>query len=152
MFDKVLSMPPVLNIPGFWIAQDSEYVSGFERARSFGYTRVLNMPLVLNIWEFWIYQSSEYVTVTQGSEYAWINPEYVWLCLNMSEYACICRNMCKYDSICLNGFCFTFPHFSIRFKTPILLEDVVHYLNVYRRLEVIVWRNIRLFTIFDFFL
>ena len=36
MFEKVLSMPPVLNI--------------------------LNMSLVLNVPEFWIYQGSEYVS------------------------------------------------------------------------------------------
>ena len=128
----VLNEPEVSDIPGFWIclwfwiSENSEYTRVLNMSRLH---RVQNMPeKILNI------------------------PEYVWLCLNMSEYACICRNMCKYDSICLNGFCFTFPHFSIRFKTPTLLEDVVHYLNVYRRLEVIVWRNIRLFTIFDFFL
>ena len=57
MFDKVLSMPPVLNIPGFWIAQDSYFVSGSQCAR------VLNMQgsenasgfeyaSILNILEF----------------------------------------------------------------------------------------------------
>ena len=38
MFGKVLSMPLVLNVPGFWIAQDSESVSGSECAR------VLDIP------------------------------------------------------------------------------------------------------------
>ena len=74
MFDRVLSMPPVLNIPGFWIAQDAEYVF-----------------VVLTVPEFWIYQNYEYARITQGSEYAWIiseyAPEYAWFCLDMSEYA-----------------------------------------------------------------
>ena len=38
MFDKVLSMSLVLNIPEFWIARDFEYNSGSECAR------VLNIP------------------------------------------------------------------------------------------------------------
>ena len=38
MFDKILSMLPVLNIPDFWIAQDSEYVFGSE------YATVLDIP------------------------------------------------------------------------------------------------------------
>ena len=66
---------------------------------SFGYIAVLNIPLVLNMPELWIYQSSEYVRVTQGSEYAWIIPEYVWICLIMPGYVWTCWNM---HWICLN--------------------------------------------------
>ena len=68
-------------------------------------------------------------------EYFLNMPEYDWLCLNMSEYAWIC----------LNGFCFTFPHFPICFTISFLLEHVVTS-NVYRRLEVVVWKNTRLFS------
>ena len=127
-------MPLVLNIPGFWICLL------FWMCQSFGYTRVLNMPLV------WICQDSEYTRVTQGSEYIIIIPEYAWLCLDMSEYPWICRNSCEYALICLNDFCFTFLHFPICFTIPFLLEHVVTYLNIDRRLEVIVWRNMRLFS------
>ena len=45
------SMSLILNILGFWTAQDSEYVSGFRRAR------------VLVISGFWICQDSEYTRV-----------------------------------------------------------------------------------------
>ena len=62
----------------FWICQGSGYVSGFE------YARILNIP------EFWI------ARVSQGSEYAWIIPEYAWICLIMSGYFWICRNMREY--------------------------------------------------------
>ena len=86
----------VLNISGLWIANDFEYVSGSECA-SFGYSRVLNIPT------FWLCQG-------YTSEYAWIIPEYPWLCLDMSEYAWILWNMHEYAYICLNGFCFTFLH------------------------------------------
>ena len=41
MFDKVLSIPPVLNITGF------------------GKPKILNMSLVLNVLEFRMYQDSE---------------------------------------------------------------------------------------------
>ena len=41
------------------------------------------MPIVLNVPGFLIYQSSEYDRVIQGSEYAWIIPEYAVICLNM---------------------------------------------------------------------
>ena len=67
MFDKVVSMPPVLNIPGFWIGKYSEYVSG-----------------------------SEYPTVTQSLEYSWVILEYAWLCPDLSEYGWICQNMREY--------------------------------------------------------
>ena len=61
MFDEVLSMFPVVNIPGFSIAQD------------FSMSQVLNVP------EFRIYQSSEYAS---GFEYARI--------LHIPEF-CICQ-------------------------------------------------------------
>ena len=119
----------------FWIAQGS-------MNQRFVYTRVLNLPLVLNMPGFSIYQSSEYARVTQGSEYAWIIPEYAWLYLDMSKYAWISRNV---PESAWMAFVF---HFSISpFLTiPFLLEHVVTYLNVYRRLEVIVWRNMRLLS------
>ena len=66
MFDRVLNLPRVLSIPGFWIYLCSECA------------RVLHMPLVLNVTECWIYQSSEYAGVTQGSEYAWIFSTHVF--------------------------------------------------------------------------
>ena len=57
----------VLNKPGFWIYQGSEYASG-----------------------------SEFIRVTQGSEYAWICLiMFGWICLDMPEYAGICVNMPK---------------------------------------------------------
>ena len=52
----------------FWICQHSEY------------SRVLNMP------GFWIYHSFKYVKLTQGSKYAWINPGYIWLYLNVPKF------------------------------------------------------------------
>ena len=118
MFDKVLSTPPVLNMPGFWIAQDFEYVPGLE------FVRVLDLP------DFWIYQ--------RYSEFR--------ICLNMPYYVWMCLNMLEYVQICLNGFCFTFFVFTICFTIPFLLEHVVTYLNFHRRLEVIVWRNVWLFS------
>ena len=95
MLDKILSM--VLNIPGFWIAHDSEYVSGSECARVLD--RVLNMLLILYMPGFCIYQSSEYAGVTQGSEYPSIIPEYAWISLIMSEYAWVCVNMPKLRAV-----------------------------------------------------
>ena len=127
--DKVLSMPAVLNIAGSWIW------IWFWMCQSFGYTRGFNMPVVLNMPGFWISQGFEYARVTQGSEYAWIIPEYAWLCMDMSEYAWICRNMREYAKICLNGLCLLFPHFSISLTIFFLLEHVVTYWKVYRRLQ-----------------
>ena len=109
MLGKVQSMPLVLNISGFWIAQNSEYVSGSECARvldtpgfsiclwfwicqSFGYTRLLNMSLILNIPEFWICQGYT------GFRICLNNP---WICLNMLE----CLNMAE----CLLFYISTFP-------------------------------------------
>ena len=82
MFDKVLGMPLVLNMPGFSIAENSEYISGSACAI------VLVMPA------FWIYQSFEYASVTHGSKCAWIIPEYDWI-LNMTKYTWICVNLPK---------------------------------------------------------
>ena len=145
-------MPPVLNIPGFWIAQDSEYVSGSECAI------VLDIPgFWICLW-FWMCQDSEYKRVlnmvcihkvTQGSKYIWIIPEYAWMCLILPGFIWICLNMPEYAWICLNGLCFTFLNFPISLTIPSLLEHVITYLNVYRRLEVIVWRNMRQFSWID---
>ena len=76
----------VLSMPGFWIYQGSEDASGSQ------YTRFLNIP------EFWIFwfpncQCSKYAKFSQGPEYAWIIPEYAWLCLNMLEYEWIFLNL-----------------------------------------------------------
>ena len=49
----------------------------------------------------------------------------------------------------MNGFRFTFPHFPICFRIPFLLQHVVTYLNVYRRLEGIVWKKMGLFSWID---
>ena len=73
-------------------------------------------------------------------------PVYAWLCLDMSEYALIYWNKGECAKICQNRFCFTFLHFRICFTFSLLLEHVVTYLNVYRKLEVIVWRKMRLIS------
>ena len=128
MFDKVLSMPLVLNIPGFWIS------------------------LVLNVLEFWIRQGSKYASgfkyarILNTSEF-WICLNISWLYLNMPDYVGICLNMPKYAWICLN-----LPEWLL-FYIYIILH-VVTYLKIFRRLVVIVWRNMRLFSWrdkFDFF-
>ena len=62
-------------------------------------------------------------------------PEYDWI---LPNYAWICRNMCEYAHICLNGFCFTFT-----IVIHCLLERVLTYFNIYTKLEVIVWENMR---------
>ena len=116
----------------FWIAQDFEYVSGFECAKVLDIaTRVLNMSLVLNMPGFWIYQSSEYARVTHGSKYAGIIPEYAWICLNMPEYAWICLNL---------------PEWLLIYIFPVVKLHYTWCLNVYRRLQVIVWRKMKLFS------
>ena len=89
-YESSSDYPRVLKSPRFWICLY------FWMCQNFGYTRVLNMALVLNMRRFWIYQNSEYIKVTQGSEYAWIIPEYAWICLIMSEYVWICQNMSEY--------------------------------------------------------
>ena len=67
---RVLNMPLVLNMLGFWLYQGSERVCGSE------YTRVLNMTMLHKL-------------------YTWIGVNYSWICLNMHEYAKICVNMPK---------------------------------------------------------
>ena len=105
-----MNMPLVLNTPGFWTSQGSEY------------TKVLNTSLVLNLPGFWICQGyTGFWICLNMPDYLWLNmPEYAWICLNMSgwiclnmpEYTWICLNMPGYAWICLtclNGFCFIFP-------------------------------------------
>ena len=136
MFDKVLCMPPVLNIPGFWKCLC------FWMCQSFGYTWVLNMLLILIMPGFWIYQGSEYVRVAQDSEHAWIIAEYAWICLNIPEYAAKCVKMSKSTGM---AFVLHFPIFPFVLQSFFLFEHLVIYLNVCSRLEVIAWRN-RLFS------
>ena len=137
-----------LNIPEFWICLR------FWIYKASGYTRNLNIPWVLNIpgfgaclW-FWICKGSGYTgvlnmlvldKVLDMPEYVWRISEFIWLCLNMSEYAWICWNMREYTYL------MTFVlHFL--FVTPCLLECVVTYFKIYTKLEVVVWRNMRLFS------
>ena len=97
----------VLNMPGFWTNQGSEWA------------RVLNIPRFWIRFWFWICQGSEYAS---GSEFAGVlnmsrlhrvlnMPKYAWLCL--AEYVSICLNLLGYAWICLNclnSLCVIFPH------------------------------------------
>ena len=67
MFDRVLSMPRILNIPASSIYRDSEY----NRVVNIPdiYASVLNMLLVMDLSGFWIYNGSKDASVSQGSEY-----------------------------------------------------------------------------------
>ena len=99
-----------------WICKNFKYLSGFE------YGRFLNIP------RFWICLWFEYM------------PEF-WICpgyniLNMPEYAGKCVNVPKS----------AWMTFVLHFPIVIfcLYKTVVNYFNVYMKLEVIVWRNMRL--------
>ena len=116
-----------------------------------------------NLWkklqQLTIFAACSIVDVWQGSEYAWASdfeytrvlnlPQYAWI---IFEHPWICPNMPKYVWVCLNlpkWLLFYFP-----IVIPCLLEYVVTYFNVFRKLQVIVWRNKRLFleeTKFNFF-
>ena len=107
--DKQDSMPRVLNMPKFWIWQNSEY------------DRVLNLWVLhslLNMPEYVLAESFEYIL---GSKYArirnmagfWICKSYTgfytaiwltmsertWICLNMSEFTIIDRPLNMYHTI-----------------------------------------------------
>ena len=82
-------MPRFLNMPKFWIWEDSQCASIAQRSE---YTRicadrVLNISWVLNMPGFWIWQISEYARVTHGSKYTTM-PE---LDVNMPEFTIINR-------------------------------------------------------------
>ena len=88
---RVLNMPAswiyqgtvVLNIPGLWICQCSEYASGSEYGRILDIQKVLNIHKTINtnsnINSFMIYAKLHRVLIM--TEYAWIILEYIWLCL-----------------------------------------------------------------------
>ena len=111
-------MSLVLNVPDFWIYQSSEYASGFE------YAGIMNIP------QFSICQDYTGFTICLNNSWIWlIMSGYVWICLSMQEYAWICLNLPEW---------LLFLHFPISpicFTVNFLLEDVVTYLNVYRRLD-----------------
>ena len=118
----------VLKVPGFRICQSSKY------------TKALNKPLVLNLPNFWINQGSEYVRsnrVLNMPKYAWLCLA-EWTCMDMSEYADICVNMPKSSWM---AFALYFP-----IVIPCLLERVLTYFNVCRKLEVWVLRKMMLFS------
>ena len=60
-----------------------------------------------------------------------------WICLDLSEYAATCVNMPK------SAWMAFVLHFPI--VISFLLERVVTFFNVYTKLEVLVWRKMRLF-------
>ena len=78
--NRVLNMPPVLNMPNFWIWQGSQYVNATQRSEyaRICLDRIRNISRVVNMTGIWIQQGSEYAGVAQGSNYALIR-------LNMSE-------------------------------------------------------------------
>ena len=87
----------------FWLAQDSDYVSGSECAR------VLEIPgFYICLW-IWICKDSEYTRVLNTGFRICINIS--WLFLNMPDFVCIYLNMPKHAWICLKlreCFCFIF--------------------------------------------
>ena len=87
------------------------------------------MCLILDAQVFWIYK---------GSEYVWIIPRYIWFCLKIIEYDGICENLPKSTWM---AFVLPFP-----IVIPCLREHVVTYISGCAKLEVIVWRNIRLLS------
>ena len=109
---------------------------------------------IIDVWQgflicLWysICQDSEYAKILQGSEYAYIIPEYVWLCLNMPTYA----GMREYAKICLDGFLLAIGWIIFGHRDPLstrtcgyLLYYVIYY--VWTKLEVIVWKSVRLFS------
>ena len=81
-------------------------------------------------------------------EYAWIIPEYIWLCLNMPEYTGICVNMPKSAWLAFV--------LDLLIAIPCLPERVVTYFNYSHKkrkdekfnvlMKFIVWVNMRLFS------
>ena len=118
----------VLNSPGFWICL------WFWMRQNFRYTRVLNLP------GFWICQSYTGFRICLNNSWICLNmPNYVWIWLNTPEYAWMYLNLPEW----LLFYISPFPHM---FTIPHQFEHVVTYLSLYRRLEVVVLRNIRLFS------
>ena len=122
----------VLNVAEFWIYQGSEYAFGFEC------TRILNIP------EFLICQGYTGFRICRINSWicAWICLimfGYVWKCLNMLEHAWICLSLPEW-------LLFYIPPFTHLFFNLFSTWTRVTYLNVYRRLQVIVWRNMKLFS------
>ena len=118
MFHKVLNMPWVLNMLGFPRYQSSEY------------TRILNMLLVLNMTGLWICQNSGYARAL--NMWGWHRV------LKFTEYAGISVNLLQCDEM-------VFVLHSL-IVIPCLLEWVINYFNFNTKLEVIVWRKMRLFS------
>ena len=96
--------------------QGSEYAS----VSDFEYTRVLN---TLGLYR-----------ILNMPQYARIIFEHSWICLNMPKYVWVCLNLSEWFL-----FCFLIVILC-------LLERVVTYFNLYRKLEVIVWMNTRQFS------
>ena len=86
MFDRVLNMPQVLNMPGFGIYLSPQY------------------PRVLNV------SGSQYAKFTVS----WISLNNSWVYLIILEYVWICLSIPKYAWVCLDLpewlFCLPCPH------------------------------------------
>ena len=115
-YTRVLNMPRILNIPGFLICQGSKYVSDLE------FANVLNIP------GFWIYQS--YTAF-------WIYQNNSWTCLNVHEYTGICVNMPISAWMTV---------LYLPIVIPCLPQRAITHFNAYTKLEITVWRNMKLFS------
>ena len=128
MLGKALSMPPVLSIPGFWIAHDSEYIPGC----------ICN--IYLNVPEFWIHQSSEYASGFECHDCQYTRvmnmpglyivqniPQQFWKCVNMPDYVWICLNMPEYPEICVNVAKSAWLAFVLHFSiSPFILQSLFY--------------------------
>ena len=98
------------------------------------YARVLNVyiPSVLKIVG---YPYPKYVRIIQDLSNM---REYRWICIHMPGYTRICVNMPKYAWM---AFVLHFP-----IVIPCLIKRVVSHFNAHMKLDVIVWRNMSLFS------
>ena len=129
MFDKAL------NMPGFWIHQDSEYA------------RVLNVPQFWICSWFRICHESKYTRVVNISgsyrvskmpEYATIISEYAWICLIMPQYTSICGNMREFTwKSAKTAFALHFPIVNQCLKEPrIVFNSGWKYLTCFFRFYI----------------
>ena len=117
MFNRVLNIPWVLNIPEFWIRLSFWICQGSEYAR-FTQDSVWNMP------DSYICHGSEYIRVLNMPVLLKVLNN-CWICLNMYEYIWVCTNILK------SGWMAFVLHLPI--AVPCLLSRVVTFFNVYMK-------------------
>ena len=145
IFDRVLNLPRVLNIPLFWICQGSAYASGSE------YARVLNISGFWISWGYTGLSMPQYFLGMPFKLFNWLGTKVIsknvilplrkalWTSLKLSQKVDNCYAIVK-NIFRATGFLTCFAHFSLQYNFFMLIRGLDPSCGMLKTLEI--YRNL----------